>query len=151
MAMDLQEIADRMEINNLLIDYCSAVDTQDIDQFDHIFTPDAHIDYSAMGGTKGPVSEVKAYLKKVLPHFPRTQHMIANSRVWVEGDSARARTMCHNPMVMPKQDGSEQVAFYGLWYVDRLVRTPEGWRISERVEEYGYDFNVPEEFKAFAS
>ena len=26
----------------------------------------------------------------------------------------------------------------GLWYVDKLVRTPDGWRIKERVEEKVY-------------
>ena len=148
MAMNLQEISDRMEINNLLIDYCSAVDSQRIDDFDHIFTADAYIDYAELGGAKGSREEIKDYLKKVLPHFPRSQHMIGNSRVWVDGDTARARTICHNPMVVPKSDGTEQVALYGLWYVDKLVRTSEGWRIKERIEEYGYDFNVPNEFKA---
>lgn len=151
MTMSLQEISDRMEINNLLIDYCSAVDAQEIDNFDHIFTEDAYIDYAEMGGAKGSRAEIKAYLKKVLPGFPRSQHMIANSRVWIDGDTARARTICHNPMVIKRADGTEQVAFYGLWYVDKLVRTEAGWRIKERVEEYGYDFNVPPEFKATAS
>ena len=149
MPMSIQEISDRMEINNLLIDYCSAVDSQDFASFDNIFTLDAHIDYTALGGIKGDLTEIKEYLTRVLPFFPASQHMIANSRVWLDGDSARARTMCHNPMVMPLPDDGTQVAFYGLWYVDRLVRTPQGWRIRERVEERGYDFNVPKEFKAF--
>ena len=43
MAMSHQEISDRMEINNLLIDYCSAVDAREIDAFDTIFTPDAFL------------------------------------------------------------------------------------------------------------
>ena len=34
--------------------------------------------------------------------------------------------------------------FLGLWYLDKLVRTPAGWRISERVEEACYRHNVPE-------
>ena len=29
MVMDIQEISDRLEIDNLLIDYCTAVDAQD--------------------------------------------------------------------------------------------------------------------------
>jgi len=149
MAMSHQEISDRMEINNLLIDYCSAVDAREIDAFDTIFTPDAFIDYTALGGIKGNLEEVKEYLKRVLPHFPASQHMIANSRVWLDGDTARARTMCHNPMVMVVPESGEQVAFYGLWYIDQLVRTDAGWRIRRRVEERGYDFNVPAQFKAF--
>lgn len=147
MTISVQEISDRLEINNLLIDYCTAVDNRDIDQFDVIFTADAQIDYTAMGGAKGNREEIKAYLKKVLPNFVRSQHMIANSRVWLDGDTARARTMCHNPMVLAGDDGKEHVIFYGLWYVDRLVRTAEGWRIEERVEEFGYEYNVPDSFQ----
>lgn len=149
MTMSHQEISDRLEINNLLIDYCSAVDAQTFAEFDRIFTADARIDYTALGGIAGDVPTIKEYLGRVLPHFPASQHMIANSRVWVDGDTARARTMCHNPMVVPLPQGGTQVAFYGLWYVDKLVRTAEGWKISERVEEYGYVYNIPEHFKSF--
>ena len=151
MTMTLQEIADRMEINNLLIDYCTAVDARDFDAFDAIFTSDAFIDYTALGGPSGTRAEIKEYLGRVMPNFPASQHLIANSRVWIDGDTARARTMCHNPMVVPLPDEGTQVAFYGLWYVDQLLRTAEGWRIRERVEERSYDFNVPTRFKSFSS
>jgi hypothetical protein len=38
------------------------------------------------------------------------------------------------------------VFFCGLWYVDELVRTAQGWRIRERVEEKCYFHNVPSDF-----
>lgn len=148
--MELQEIADRIAINDLLIDYCTAVDSRDFDAFSEIFTEDAVIDYSAMGGLRGTRDEIRDYLARVMPNFPHAQHMIGNSRVWIDGDHARARTMCHNPMSMPTGDGNYQVAFYGVWYNDKLIRTAEGWRICERIEEYGYDFNVPDSFRAFS-
>ena len=151
MTMSQQEISDRLEINDLLIDYTIAIDTGNFDGLDLVFTSDAFIDYTALGGPKGSYAEIKAYLARVLPWFPARQHMIANSRIWLEGDTARGRTMCHNPMEMPLKDGGTQVAFYGLWYLDKLVRTPAGWRISERVEERGYAFNVPAEFSSFGS
>jgi hypothetical protein len=31
--------------------------------------------------------------------------------------------------------------------VDTLVRTPDGWRIKNRVEEKSYFHNVPEDFQ----
>lgn len=150
MPMPVQEISDRMEINNLFIDYCSAVDARDIDAFDNIFTADAYIDYTALGGIKGNLQEIKAYLNKALALFSNCQHMIANSRVWIDGDTATARTICHNPMQLTREDNSEHVIFYGLWYIDKLLRTHDGWRIKERVEERCYDFNVPQEFKSVA-
>ena len=148
MVMDLQEISDRMEIQNLLIDYCSAVDEKNFAIFDSIFTQDAFIDYSAVGGAKGTLEEIKTYLSKALVIFPRTQHMIGNIRIWLEGDKARARTICHNPMVWQREDSSHHEMFYGIWYVDELVRTEQGWRISKRSEEFCYHYNVPEEFRA---
>ena len=39
-----------------------------------------------------------------------------------------------------------QVFYCGLWYVDELVRTPDGWRINERVEEKSYVHNMPKDF-----
>jgi hypothetical protein len=38
-----------------------------------------------------------------------------------------------------------------LWYVDRFVRTREGWRMSERVEEPGVQYNVPEHIRTSAA
>ncbi len=151
MTISIQEISDRIEINNLLIDYCSAIDSHDWNALDGIFLPEAFIDYTALGGIKGDFAAIKEYLSRVLPFFPSTQHLIANSRLWIDGDTARGRTMCHNPMEMPLKAGGSQVAFYGLWYVDELVRTANGWRISKRVEEPGYIYNVPAEFQSFDS
>ena len=99
MTLSLQEISDRFEIQDLIVEYCDVIDKCEIDRLDAIFTTDAFIDYTAMGGIKGNLEEIKAYLKGVVSFFPATQHMIANSRVRVDGDTATGRTMCHNPMV----------------------------------------------------
>jgi len=40
-------------------------------------------------------------------------------------------------MLVDLGNGSTQVFFQGLWYRDRLIRTPDGWRMKELVEE-GY-------------
>jgi hypothetical protein len=41
-------------------------------------------------------------------------------------------------MGFPKSDGSLQLFTVGAYYVDKLVRTDDGWRIAERVEEQAY-------------
>lgn len=138
MAMTLEEISDRMEISDLLVDYTTAIDTVNMDALDDIFTRDAHIDYTAFGGIKGNLEEIKAFLKEVLPLFSATQHLIANSSIQLNGDTAEGKTMCQNPMVMKKEDGSEDMVIIGLWYVDKFVRTEKGWRIKERREEMSY-------------
>lgn len=32
---------------------------------------------------------------------------------------------------------------FGLWYRDILVRAPQGWRLQERVQEFGWIHNAP--------
>jgi hypothetical protein len=141
--LSLQEISDRLEIQQLLVDYSSAIDQKNFDALDRVFTADAYIDYRAMGGIDGRFPEVKAWLKQVLPNFPNYYHLVSNLALNIAGDSANSRTICFNPMAMQLAPDKRQVMFFGLWYLDRFVRTPQGWRIAERVEEKCFEFNTP--------
>jgi SnoaL-like domain len=132
-----EEISDRFEIQQLLIDYSTAIDQRRFDDLDRVFTPDAYIDYRAMGGIDGRYPEVKAWLTQVLPNFPAYAHMLGNFDVRIDGDSASSRTICFNPMVLGGDTG--QILFCGLWYDDEFVRTPDGWRMSRRVETKCFD------------
>ena len=143
MTLSPQELSDRLEIQDLLVDYSHAIDTRDWDALDRIFTPDAFIDYSVFGGSAGDLATTKQFLATALVNFPSFQHMVATSKVTVDGDSAVGRTICHNPMVLSEGEVGTQLMFCGLWYVDRFVRTPEGWRIAERVEEKSYMHVLP--------
>ena len=146
--LSLAEISDRLEIQQLMATYSNAIDRHDFERLDEVFTADAYIDYRAMGGIDGRYPQVKAWLGPALQHFPRYYHLIANTEVVLAGDTATARTVCFNPMEVPLPQGGSQVMFLGLWYLDRLVRTPAGWRISERMEEACYRHNVPAHIQA---
>jgi hypothetical protein len=135
--MSLQEISDRMEIQDVFVRYSYAIDSRDWDALDDVFTPDAFIDYSVFGGSSGDLPSTKAFLAEAMPNFPSFQHMVSGSTITIDGDTAEAKTQCHNPMVMGEGDDPD-LMFCGLWYVDKLVRTPAGWRIKERVEEKVY-------------
>ena len=146
--MSLSEISDRLEIQQLMTTYSNAIDRRDFDRLDTVFTPDAYIDYRAMGGIDGHYPEVKAWLEPALKSFPSYYHLIANTEIVLAGGTATSRTVCFNPMEVPLPQGGSQVMFLGLWYVDKLVRTSDGWRISERVEESCYQHNVPAHVRA---
>ncbi|GAA5050470.1 nuclear transport factor 2 family protein [Nocardia callitridis] len=141
--LSLQEISDRMEIQDLMVRYAHAVDTAQWELLDEIFTPDAHIDYSAMGGAAGGLTETKRFLAAMLPNFPAFQHMIGNSAIALDGDTATARTMCHNPMVVSGGEGPPSLMLCGLWYLDTFVRLDGTWRIKTRLEEKSYVFVAP--------
>jgi hypothetical protein len=129
------EISDRLEIQQLLVDYSTAIDQRRFDDLDRVFTPDAYIDYRPLGGIDGRYPEVKAWLAQVLRNLPMYAHMLGNSSVRIDGDTAVSRVICFNPTVLGGDSSGNQdhVMFCGLWYDDECVRAPEGWRISRRV------------------
>ncbi len=141
--LSMQEMSDRIEIQDLIARYAHAIDDADYDALDNVFTPDAIIDYTDLGGAKGTLQETKAYLAGAMGNFSNYQHMSATSRVDLNGDTAKARTILFNPMMM-KHEGKDQMFFIGLWYRDELVRTEAGWRIASRREEKCWSFNAPE-------
>lgn len=134
--LSLAEISDRLEIQQLMVDYSTAIDQRRFDDLDKVFTEDAYIDYTALGGIEGRFPEVKKWLSEVLPTFPVYAHMLGNFSVQIDGDKASSRVICFNPMVFPGDSGTpgDQVMFCGLWYDDEFVRTPQGWRMTRRVE-----------------
>jgi 3-phenylpropionate/cinnamic acid dioxygenase small subunit len=140
------ELADRLAINDLLVRYAWAIDSKDWDALDTVFTPDANIDYTATGGIAGTITEIKPWLAKSLAAFPATQHLLANSQVTIDGDTANARTAVYNPMGAATREGPLHFFFMGGYYVDQMVRTADGWRIKQRVEHFVWmDGKLPRE------
>lgn len=135
--LSLEEISDRLEIQQLLTDYSTAIDRRRFDDLDEVFTPDAYIDYRAMGGIDGRYPQIKAWLAEVLPNFPAYSHMLGNLSVVFDGDTATSRVICFNPMVVDAEN--KQILFCGLWYDDEFIRTPRGWRITSRIETKCFD------------
>jgi hypothetical protein len=66
---NLQEISDRLEIQDILVSYCEAIDTREWDLLDKIFTDNAIIDFTEAGGIQGNLKEIKIYLQKALKPF----------------------------------------------------------------------------------
>jgi 3-phenylpropionate/cinnamic acid dioxygenase small subunit len=141
-----RELVDRLAINDVLVRYAWAIDTKDWNTLDNVFTPDAHIDYTATGGIAGSLAEIKPWLAESLAAFPATQHLLSNSQVTIDGDAATARTAVYNPMGAATRAGPLHFFFMGGIYTDRLMRTAAGWRITDRVEHFVWmDGKLPRE------
>jgi hypothetical protein len=138
--LTLQQISDRLEIQQLAVDYANAIDAREFDRLDEVFTQDAYIDYRVFGGIDGRYHEIKRWLREVLTPIPAFQHLVGNMDIRISGDEATGRIMCFNPMALPDCAGV-RVGFYGLWYVDTYVRVPRGWRIRTRTEEKSFEHN----------
>ena len=138
--MDIKEISDRLELEKLVTDYATAVDTKNFHEFHNLFTPDAQIDYTAVGGIAGNLNEIIIYLESALDFFLNYQHFISNISLTISGDHATGKVMCFNPM----QTEDKQVFFLGIWYLDTYIKIDNKWFISSRVEESSWSHNVPD-------
>lgn len=146
--MDIDEISDRLEIEQLMVKYVDAIDEKNWELLDDVFTDDAFLDYESSGGPdgKGDYKTVKTWLQDNLAMFPMTQHMIGKTSVDYHGDSANCRTIFYNPMGVPvNSDGiydpngdGLHIFIVGGWYNDICVKTIDGWKIKEKVEEQAY-------------
>jgi ketosteroid isomerase-like protein len=133
-----KQLEDTLAISALIARYPQIVDERDFDRLDEIFTADARIDFSAFGGPADTPAGIKKFLRDSLGAFARTQHMMGLPDITIDGDRARSRTSCTNPMVVDKGDGSREVWLIGLWYDDEFERTADGWRFTARKQERCY-------------
>ena len=125
-------LADRLAIDDLLTTYACAVDERDWDAFRSVFTVDAILDYTAFGGPRGSAGEVAEWTARALQVIDASQHFITNLRLQLNGDEATARTYVYSPLAVK---GGGGIMHAGGSYADRLRRTADGWRITERVAE----------------
>jgi len=136
--MNVTELLDRTAIADALTRYTLAVDRGIWDDLDTVFTPDAHLDYAASGGTAGAYPEAKAWLAEMLPAFStRTMHTLGQVAVSFSEDRSTAEVSAyfHNPMVISDGHGGERVVEVGGIYHHAFVRTPDGWRSRALREE----------------
>ena len=130
---ELRILADKMAIQDTITRYAHAVDTQNFDLLDQVFTRDADLDYLQFGGVQGDRRFIKKWLSESRQMVNYWHHLLSNMVVRIEGDKASARTDVHAVLGLPEENGQTVVMHVGAYYDDELVRTPEGWRICARV------------------
>jgi hypothetical protein len=151
MALSLQQISDRLLIQDLLVEEAAAIDERDWDRWQAVYTEDARIDWSGNRGAEGTPREVRAWAESVLSTanfpYPQYQHYCTNFQIRVEGDRATARHLQIIPISVPAAGGGRQIAFSGIWFDDELVRAGSGWRIRARREGLAWSHNFPDSFQ----
>jgi len=140
-------MSDRFELQDLCYRYAQLIDDRAFGQLGSVFTQDAHIDYSAMGGAVGNLPDTIAFLTDAMTIFSNFQHLNSNLQFSVTGDRATGRVMCFNPMELELEGGEMHSFMLGLWYNDEYIRTEQGWRIAKRSEEKSWMLNEPEFMK----
>jgi hypothetical protein len=128
----MQAVADRLDIQDLMSRYSTAVDAKRWDLLEQVFVPGSIIDFRGNGGPELPYPEVVDYLRESLAGFAGCQHYVTNHMIELDGDRARCRIYVFTYLASIV-DGDEVLFADGGWYDDDLVRTPGGWRIEKRV------------------
>ncbi|MBD0862126.1 nuclear transport factor 2 family protein [Gordonia sp. zg691] len=135
--LSIEEISARLEIQQTLTAYATAVDSRRFDDLDPLFTADARLDFSVMGGVVGSLAESKAWLAEMLPAFTAYCHFLGNHEFEIDESRARTRTMCLNPM-----QTESSTFLIGLWYRDEWELVDNRWLISSRTLERCFDAQV---------
>lgn len=140
--MDLDALSAQMQIVTGLRRYAYAIDDRDFDTVRSLFTADATLDYRASSGPIGPVDTVVDWIEQGLGMVGPTQHLLSNEVVDVGGSQATSRCYMLNPLLSP-EDPPSNVLLLGGEYRDQWRRTPDGWRIANRVHVVTWTRSMP--------
>lgn len=138
--MDRLELAaDKLECTEVVAQVARAIDRCDAVLLQDCFHPDATDDHGLFKGTAVDFIE---WVMPVLGTMKRTQHMIGQSLVEVNGDRAAAESyfVAHHEIATP--DGDIHMIAAGR-YLDRFERRSGAWKISHRHAVYDWNSTVP--------
>jgi hypothetical protein len=131
-AARLAELEDREAIRLVIRDYGRLLDERRFDEFGQLFAEDGV--YVAGTTTRGPAA-IADSLRRIMtanslglaePNF----HVLFNERIELHGDQADATSQSF--FVAPGADGAPRLVLMAS-YVDKFVRTSNGWRFASRV------------------
>ncbi len=128
-AEPMTQLVDRAEISALIFRTARAMDTRDWTLLSTCYTPTS-IGLFATGKTEGFEQIARQYQAFLTP-LDVTQHLIGNVECAVQGDEAQTSCYFQAQHVRVGTEGGVHYLIGGR-YDDRMVRTPEGWRIATR-------------------
>jgi 3-phenylpropionate/cinnamic acid dioxygenase small subunit len=140
-AARVQALEDRAAINDLIIRYAEAVDNRDNDALISCFTDDAEATFAGVAVPGRGGTAVVAFLNSLGDEGPpampiKTSHLFTNVVIRLEGDEADARCRAS---VYSVRGEPEEIRVRGVSYRDRMRRTPDGWRISNRTHSVAWE------------
>ena len=133
----LQELADRLDIRDLVDRYAQCVDSLQYEQVAAVFTEDGVLSVCDQPGVatvtrerhgRADITQAMRWVKR----HAMTAHTIGNHTATIEGDTATGETRCiaHH---IGGEPGALTDLIWNLRYRDTYTRTAEGWRIAHRV------------------
>jgi len=134
-------MADREDIIDLAVRYTWALDTKNVDELRDVFVPDATA--TLRGVECNGVDEIIARIGGAILRLDRTQHLVGNHQVTVDGDTGTHRCHLQSQHVREGVEGGNNF-IVGGYYEDRVVRTVDGWRIAHRLMQQTWSEGNPD-------
>jgi 3-phenylpropionate/cinnamic acid dioxygenase small subunit len=127
---DLDQLLDKQAITETCYRYGIALDSRDWATLRTCFTEDATAIYRGLEPANS-YREIEDRCRAVLEPLTGSQHLISNVMVRLDGDQAECTSYLQAQHVKAGTPGGDNYIIAGR-YDDRLVRTPAGWRMTER-------------------
>lgn len=131
-------IEDRLAINDLMVAYCTAVDSlHDIKAVTDVFTEDGVLDLSGIGLPKFEGhAGIAGFFTQVFADMSHHAHYLTNfAMTGYDGNTASARAYI---IGMGRSKDGNEVTVNGRYYFD-VRRTTDGWKATR----YTMDFMMP--------
>lgn len=130
----LGALLDRGEIADLVARSLVAIDEARFDDLRDLYAEDASA--STPGGEARGIDAIVAHVGRTHTPERRTQHLLGDVVVDLDGDTARARANVIAGFTTSAADDTTAPAppvevTFGTVYRYRAVRTPAGWRLSQ--------------------
>jgi hypothetical protein len=144
----VQETQDRLEIQQLLVEYGHLLDTHDLAGYSNLFAQEGEW-IGGFGRAKGP-KEILAMMNKYIgtaPFDPRHVqgfHLLTNMVIHLDGDRATAWSRI---VYMVRNKDDKPVPAMGGHYDDTLIREHGHWKFLRRVVMMEIPFQDPREIK----
>ena len=121
--------SDRQAITAILDRYATCLDNRDWSGLAEVFHPDATARYGVpFDGRPAIVESIRGFLGGCGP----SQHLLGNYEIRMDGDEAEAVTKAR-VIHVGAGERARLTPYEAIGtYKDRLVRTPDGWRIIHR-------------------
>ena len=136
-AVELQDVADRQAITDLIYRYCRSVDRLDIPLGHSIWHQDGYADYGAavyQGNGRGVIDHICAQHRSALQH----SHQVSNIIIDLDADRAGSESYVTATLRVRSGEQLKQLTIWGR-YIDEWSRRESRWGLDKRLSVRDFD------------
>jgi hypothetical protein len=136
-AVELQDVADRQAITDLIYRYCRSVDRLDIPLGHSIWHQDGYADYGAavyQGNGRGVIDHICAQHRHTLHH----SHQVSNIIIDLDGDRAGSESYVNASLRVRRGEQLKHMMVWGR-YIDQWSRRDGRWGLDKRISIRDFD------------